>query len=401
MKRLLKISFDLSLLSLIPILSWFALSLIVDRNLINIFTLIYPIQFVWCMLKCIFSTGANISKQKDKNNNAVMSGLVLGSIVGGIIFGFIAFNIEEYITFMNMDISTYRKFAIYYVIQLYIQLIFAFVLNKLYYEDKNTLANKYSITFNILNFVVLIGTALITKNTTVIIGLTLITLFIYTLIITIKCSDKFKLQLNIFKFIQYDSVDLFDNLAFFFIFLFGLSNALEFGEKYALAITFVSLITDTQWDVFDAISTVAKIDISKNKFNLKEHIKNAYKLLLILVVSILVMFVTLFSFYNLDIPITLTILVIELLDFIIYPMYRLKNCFLQLEYSATKATTNKIIASMVRLTISCFAKTPYCTVLGQIISSIYQAISINTIFNKHYNIDKSGKITIISGGKNE
>ena len=38
MKRLLKISFDASLLSLIPILSWFALSLIIDRNLINVFT---------------------------------------------------------------------------------------------------------------------------------------------------------------------------------------------------------------------------------------------------------------------------------------------------------------------------------------------------------------------------
>ena len=58
---------------------------------------------------------------------------------------------------------------------------------------------------------------------------------------------------------------------------FGLSNALEFGEKYAIALNFVALITDTQWDAFDSISTVAKIDISKKKFNYKEHRKNAYK----------------------------------------------------------------------------------------------------------------------------
>lgn len=45
MKRLLKISFDLSLLSFIPILSWLFLGIIVDKNLINIFTLTYPIQF--------------------------------------------------------------------------------------------------------------------------------------------------------------------------------------------------------------------------------------------------------------------------------------------------------------------------------------------------------------------
>lgn len=400
MKRLLKISFDASLLSLIPILSWFALSLIIDRNLINVFTLMYPIQFIWCILKCIFSTGANIAKQKDKNNNAVMSGLVLGTVVGGIIFGFLALNIEKYITFMNMDIATYKSFAIYYVIQLYIQLIFAFVLNKLYYEEKNNLANKYSITFNTLNFIVLIGSALVVKNTTVVILLTLITLFIYTLVITIKCSDKFKLQFNISKFIQYDSVDLFNNLAFFFIFLFGLSNALEFGEKYALAITFISLITDTQWDVFDAISTVAKIDISKNKFNIKEHVKNAYKLGLILIASILIMFITLFSFYNLDIPITLIFLSIEIFNFIVYPLYRIKTCFLQLEYSATKTTTNKIMASMLRLVIS-FLSTPYCTTLGQVASSIYQTLSINVMFNKHYDIDKVGNIIKLSGGKDE
>ena len=113
MKRLLKISFDASLLSLIPILSWFALSLIIDRNLINVFTLMYPIQFVWCILKSVFSTGANIAKQKDNDNNAVMSGLILGTIVGGITFGVLAFNIEKYITFMNMDIATYQTFAIY------------------------------------------------------------------------------------------------------------------------------------------------------------------------------------------------------------------------------------------------------------------------------------------------
>lgn len=43
MKRLLRISFDLSLLSFIPILSWFLLGIIVDKNLINIFTLTYPL----------------------------------------------------------------------------------------------------------------------------------------------------------------------------------------------------------------------------------------------------------------------------------------------------------------------------------------------------------------------
>ena len=47
MKRLLRISFDSAIFSLIPVLSWFALGIIVDKNLTNVFTLTYPIQFVW------------------------------------------------------------------------------------------------------------------------------------------------------------------------------------------------------------------------------------------------------------------------------------------------------------------------------------------------------------------
>ena len=113
MKRLLRISFDLSLLSFIPIISWFLLGIIVDKNLINIFTLTYPLQFIYYIIKSIFSTGANISKEKDKNENAVMSGLVLGTIVSIIIFTIILLNVDNYISFMNMDISTYKNFTIY------------------------------------------------------------------------------------------------------------------------------------------------------------------------------------------------------------------------------------------------------------------------------------------------
>lgn len=390
MKRLLRISFDQFLLSFIPIISWFILSLIVDKNLINIFTLIYPIQFIYGMFKSVFSTGANISKEKDKNENAVMSGLIIGSIVGLIVFGFIVINIDSYINFMNMDTDTYRLFGIYYVIQLYIQLVFTFILNKLYYEEKNSLANKYSLIFNILNFIVLIGGSLLLKNSVIIILITLISLLLFTIIIFIKSFDKFKLKFNILNFIKYDSVELFNNIAFFLIFLFGLSNALEYGENYALALTFVSLITDTQWDVYDSITTVAKIDISKAKFNYLEHVKNAYKLLAILLTSVFVMFITLYSFYNLNIIITLIFLSFELINFAIYPVYKIKTCYLQLEYSARKTTCNKIFSSFLRMIVS-LLKTPYCTGLGQITSSIYQFITINIMFKKNYKMRKDEK----------
>ena len=112
MKRLLRISFDSAIFSFVPILSWFYLGILVDKNLVNVFSITYPLQFIWGLLKCIFATGANISKEKDKDENAVLSGMTLGTIIGFIIFGFILLNIDKYIIFMNMDASIYKNFTI-------------------------------------------------------------------------------------------------------------------------------------------------------------------------------------------------------------------------------------------------------------------------------------------------
>ena len=389
MKRLLRISFDLKLLSFIQIISWFLLVIIVDKNLINIFTLTYPLQFIYYIIKSIFSTGANISKEKDKNKDAVMSGLILGTIVSIIIFTIILLNVDNYISFMNMDISTYKNFTIYSILQLFICLEFAMMQDKLYYEEKNKLANKHSLVFNLLNFILLIGTALITKNQIIIISTTLIPLAIYTLYIYIKNSNKFKFNINVLKCIKYDSVELFNNIAFFLIFLFGLSNALEYGEMYATALTFIALITDTQWDTFDAIKEAATIDISKRKFNYIEHRNNAYKLLGILFGTSLMMFAFLFGFYDLDFKITMIYFSFEIVNFLIYPIYRIKTCYLQLEYSAFKITSNKIIASILRMFMS-LLKTPFCTGIGQVCSSIYQFITVSIMFDHNFKIDKTG-----------
>ena len=321
-----------------------------------------------------------------------MSGMIIGTIVSVIIFAILLFNIDNYINFMNLDIDTYKVFTIYSVLQLFVCLEFAMILNKLYYEEKNSLANKYSLIFNLLNFILLIGTSLITKNQITIITVTLIPLALFTIYIYVKNNEKFKLQLDIIKCIKYDSTELFNNIAFFLIFLFGLSNALEFGEQFSLALTFVALITDTQWDTTDAIVTAATIDISKNNFNYKEHRNNAYKLLGILFLTSLFMFVCLYGFYDLDFKITMIYFGFEIINFIMYPIYRIKTCYLQLEWSALKTTTNKIISSILRMIMS-LLKTPFCTGIGQLCSSIYQFISVSIFFKQNYNIDKTGKVT--------
>lgn len=391
MKRLLRIAFNSAIFSFIPILSWFCLGLIVDKNLANIFTLTYPLQFIWLLLKSIFGTGANISKQIDQDENAVLSGMTSGTIIGFIVFGLFALNLKSYIKFMNLDYEIYKEFALYSVIQLYIQLLFAFVLEKLYFEGKEKKANKYCIRLNLINFVVLILSAIFIKSKISIIIITLLSIFIYTLAILIKQYRKFKLEIHIIKYIRYESVEIANNLLFFLIYLFGLSNALEYGEKYTVALNFVALITDTQWDSFDAITTVAKIDISKNKFNYIEHRNNAYRLLGFLAFTTFIMLLISYRFYELDLIITFIYLSFEMANFILYPIYTLKTCYLQLGKLAKNITTNKITAGVIRFFIS-LIKTPYCTGIGQITSTLYQVITVNSMFYKNYEIDKKGNV---------
>lgn len=391
MKRLLRIASNLAIFSFIPILSWFCLGLLVGKNLVNVFTLTYPLQFIFALLKSIFATGANISKEKDKDENAVLSGMTAGTVVGLIIFGLFAINAKKYVEFMNMDFETYKEFAVYSILQLYIQLVFSFVLEKLYFDGEEKKANKYCIQLNLLNFIVLIITAIFTKNKMIIAGITLMAIFVYVLVVAIKQYKKFKFELHIIKYIKYESVEIANNILFFLIFLFGLSNAMEFGEKYTVALNFVALITDTQWDSFEAISTVAKIDISKNEFNYKEHRNNAYKLDVILMVTTFIMLLISYGFYKLDLGITLIYLGFELINFIIYPVYKIKTCYLQLTKFVKEITTNKITAGILRFFIS-LLKTPYCTGIGQVTSSFYQFLTVNIMFNKNFKIDKEGKV---------
>lgn len=258
-----------------------------------------------------------------------------------IILGSIAINIDKYILFMNMDIDTYKIFGVYAFIQMFFQLLLKLSLCKLYFEKENKRANKYSLVFNLINFLSLIIMSIITKE-------------------PIKFAE----------------------ISMFIIYLFGFKNSFDFGEKYILAISFGTLITDTQWDISDAIKTVAQIDIAKKEFSYKAHMKNSRKLVWLLIISSIIMWILLYPFYKVDIIATLIIVGIELICMYLYPVYITKLTFVQMEYSAMKATISKQIANTLRIFCS-FIASPFCTSIGLVVSVIYQLVSMQYIISKN------------------
>lgn len=378
MKRLLRISLDILVTSIVPIASYFLLGILIEPNLINIFSLTYPIQFIMSIYKSLFGVGCNVYAYKENNKNAINSGIFLGSIVGLLTFGLIVANIDKYILFMGMDVDKYRIFAIYSILQIYLQLLLYLIINKLHYKEENKKANKLSTMFNIINFSFLIIPAIFIKNQIVVATIALIATAITVIFILFKNVEKFKFSINIFKWIKYDSVDLTTSIMFLLIYLFGLSNAFKYGENYALAISFSTLITDMQWDITHSIGVVARIDIVKSKFKYSEHLKNAFKLIGLILISIIVMFLILYPLYKSQLDITLIYVGIEIITFICYPLYNIKICYMQIEYSAIKATINKQISNTIRFVLS-FIPTPFCTVIGQLASMIYQLIYSNLV----------------------
>ena len=393
MKQLFQIGFDLALASLSPIISWFTLSLILDSRLINVFSITYSLQFVWLMLRDIFGVGANLVSIKVRNSKIVDAGIFTGLIFSGIIFGLVAFNIDKFIIFMNADPSIYRDFCLYITLQLWIQLVFCMILDKLYYQDKNKIANKYSLTFNLLNFIVFIGASFLTKNSKIIISATLLTIFAFTLFVFIREVRRVSFRFNILRSIKINSMDFGENLILFFVYLFGIGKAFSFGEEYALAITFVTLITDIQWDVATAIPVKAKIDIAKKRMNFPKSYKNSYILIFVLILSSIIAFLSMKNFYDLNLGISVIFVIIEYLAFLLYPQYRLKLDFIQLKFSAKIATFIKSSAMAFRLLlVIVFGPiTPLALSIAQVLAQLYQVIFVSLVFNRRYKILSTGR----------
>ena len=329
----------------------------------------------------IFGVGANISGIRDKNKNSVNNGMLYGTIISIILFGLIALNCKNYINFMNMNTDIYLIFCTYSILQILLQTILHLILTKLYYLELNKKANKISFLFNIINFITLISVALLTKNQLLVSIITLVILTLFDIILFVKSIDKIDFKFNLKNCLKYDLVSCSISIMYFIIYLFGFSNSFSFGEKYVVAITFATLITDIQWDMSTAIKTVAKIDIVKNKFDYMEHFKNAIKFTSLLITSVILMGLIVYPIYNPNLLIVCSFVFLHILDFVMTPFKNIKMCYLEIEHSPTKTTINTIIAYIIRTVVS-LLPTPFCTIMGQICSSTYELIYAKITYKK-------------------
>ena len=267
MKRLVQISFDTLLLSIIPIVIWNALGLILSKDLVVTFSITYPIQFLFSIFYYIFAVGPNITAEKKKDKNIVYSNIFLGILVGTLILLILIFKCNIFLLIMNVNVSVFRIFTIYSLFNIFYSYVLKLVLEKLYYEKENKIANLISILFNIVNLILVVVLAIITKSQYITSIITLITMGFLLLIILFLNIKKFKINILLLDNIKNSSIGIVENISMFIIYFFGHINSYSFGMEYILASTFVGIVSDTQWDMIYAIQTAVHIDVSKEKFS--------------------------------------------------------------------------------------------------------------------------------------
>lgn len=371
--------------SCIPILTWIILGIITeDKTLINIFSLTYSVQFLPHLLASAFVIGNIIGKEKNTiNKDSVFSGIIASNIVGLVMIIVSIVNIEYIMQFMGVTDIRYKNWLIYSLWLMFFTLALTETLNLLYFEGKDKEANKISLIFN---FIYCLGISIIYKITenemiSIVIGLTLLGIFVYSILIS--KIEHFKFSINILEGVKYQLSPITSNTMMFIIYLFGMKKVFEYSPEFALAVSFCGLVTDTQWDmIVNAIIDVSKTEISKGRYNIT-HLFSASKLYTAIVASSIVLLaIGIYPLYECDIRYILIILLIEIVDMWIVKTSYVKSTWIDIEHQSRYSVYLIIATKIARLTISIALGSIYALWIAQLVSGVLNYIGYSLIY-KH------------------
>lgn len=370
MKRLFQISIDTLMVSLMPIFLWIILGFILNKEISYIFTLTYPFQFLYIIFLNLFAIGPNITAQKRANNDIVNSNMLLGVIIVGFFTFLILMYIDKYILLMNLNVEDYHLFTCYSILLFYFNFIIQLISIKLYYQNRNTDSNKLNFLFNFSNFIFIVILSICIQNRFLAVLITLLMDFILVLFSFFQNYSFGTFKFYIKDNIRYTSFELLKNLGMLITYGVGFKVAFSYGQKYIAAINLEGITTDAQWDMLSSVDTAAKIDLSKNEFNYRKSLKDAYLLVFILILSSVVMNAFLYGYYKPNLYILIIILSVQFIDMLLTPLKDLKMAYLQVNMSNLKNNFYYLLSRFFRLLCS-FIPSAFCTYIGQLVSMIY------------------------------
>lgn len=391
MKRYFSISLTTFIFSALNVLTYLLLGIIMGNTAYSeVFLITYPLQYAVLVMSYFFASASNIRANREKNENCVESGMILGILFGLIVFLMPVIFVDGYMQFMNVDIEFYRTFTLMSFGQLFFSYVIGVIAEKLYYKNDDKKANWCNIGFIVLNVVTVSVTALITKTQWIIATVNLSALLIYSVTWLALNLRKFHLDFSIKKNIRYESMYMFGDLLLFIIYLIGLKRVFGFGAEYSIALNFVALVTDPQWDAIGTIAKISKIDISQCKYNYKTGLKNTSAVIMFYICTSVILFFSLASIYDVVLKIGIIYLAIQIVDMVIDIFQTNLQPFMLLEYSSIKTTILGLGYKCIRTILSLVIINPYNTNIGQIVAAVVGLTAFLYLRFKHYRLNKEG-----------
>ncbi len=367
MKRLIRIGSGVFVNSIIPILIWVVLPLILhDDKISNTFSITYSIAFLFMVFKSIFASGANIKKEKEGDKNAVLNGMFWGIVISVAFSLFFLLKIDNFIGFFGEDVVFYRPFVIYGFLFNLLQYLISLVSEKLYFEDKEKLANKHLFAFNALSITILVIFTLLIENIMLAMLLSIVIPAIYVAALFVWQFEKFNIKFNFLSTIKYESANIFSTILMFIIYFFGLKTVVVSAPEYLAAFNFASICSDAQWDMYAAVEVAAKVDICKGRFDYKQQMKQGYLYTLFLMATSIVMAAVVLCFQSLVVWLAIVYLAFQILDMPLYASRLIQSTYIQLEHSATLNTSILLATKVLRTLLSVVILSPYCLEIAQI-----------------------------------
>lgn len=369
------------LISALPLLTWILLGIIVKSEIANVFSLTYPLQFIYVLLILVFAVGANITARKIRDKNVVGTNLVVGTVVIGGVTALICLMIDGYLEWMGVEAETYHDFSIYCIIRCFLTSVIQMISQKLYYDNEIKRTNTMNIIYGLVDFMMIVGLSAVVDNVFAIV-VTLLTDATIVMIFFGMYYEKGKFSLRLWDNVKNTSFEILDNLGMLFSYGLGLANSFSYGKEFLNAINFETLVTDAQWDMLnESVGTVAKVDITERKLNYKKLRNEAWGLVGIFAGTTLIMTIVLYWYYRPELWILVVLLVVQFVDMIVCVMNDLRLGYMQIRDNRIMHNGMILLTRGVRIACA-LIPTGFCVYIGQLVSTFLKYVYARWVCRK-------------------
>lgn len=316
--------------SLVPILFWILVGFVVDKDLHTVFSLTYPLQFVYLLLMdlVVYSGFTFCKNDKARESEDYMLSLtVIVFLINIVIWSVIWVLFRRYCMLMHFEDIKYVEWG-------YIQIFGIFSAGfsgtfRLYYlfnkEDKE--ANKCMFLGVCLPFVVSFLFCF-TKRYIIVLSVNIIVSSLSVLYYSIKVFHRFKFKFDIMC-LRYGIPDIVDNIGMLIFFAFGI-EAIG-GDSFTLMVAYNldTMLSDWLWDMkILAIEPVIRSEICSEDFDYGVCIKQ-YRVTYLLLGSLYLIIILVAPFlFDVDRKLFYLVSGITLIYMFFYSFYKVEESLL-------------------------------------------------------------------------